>query len=292
MLDTAGHWRVEAQDGPRADALVLGRPVAEAREMIGRVFNLCRAAQTAAFDIATGRAAAVEDLAAEMRREHLVQIFMAWPHALGLRPAFDRTWLTDDAAALHALFGPQGKVPDNDFDMAGFLGSDDGIAPLLRVIGDLFGPSGAAADGIPLVDAENAFRPVPVENSPAARRAATPAMDYVEAIYGRGPLWRATGRVIDLALLLAGDRPAPVSVAPGCTIVPAPRGCYALKVATKDGRVTELSRVTPTDHMLAPGGALEAMLATLPAHRNRLMPLLIALVDPCRPVNVEVARDA
>jgi hypothetical protein len=176
--------------------------------------------------------------------------------------------------------------------MAGFLGSDDGIAPLLRVIGDLFGPNGASADGIPLVDADSAFRPVPVENSPAARQAATPAMDYVEAFYGRGPLWRATGRVIDLAMLLTGDRPGPLAVAPGRAIVPAPRGCYALRVETEDGRVTALSRVTPTDHMLAPGGALEAMLASLPAHRNRLMPLLMALIDPCRPVHVEVARDA
>jgi [NiFe] hydrogenase assembly HybE family chaperone len=31
-----------------------GKPVGEAREMLGRVFNLCRAAQTAGFDIATG----------------------------------------------------------------------------------------------------------------------------------------------------------------------------------------------------------------------------------------------
>jgi hypothetical protein len=292
MLDTAGHWRVEAQDDLRAEALVLGRPVAEARETIGRVFTLCRAAQLAAFDIATGRPADKAELSADLRREHLVQIFMGWPHALGIKPLFDRACLGDDGAALHALFGPPAQVPANDFDMAGFLGSDDGVAPLLRVIGDLFGPRGAVADGLPFVDAESAFRSGPVENSPAARQAATPAMNYVEAFYGRGPLWRATGRVIDLAMVLTGATPRPPTVAPGSALVPAPRGNYAFRVATEDGCVTALSRVTPTDHMLAPGGALEAMLASLPAHRNRLMPLLLALIDPCRPVNVEVARDA
>jgi hypothetical protein len=292
MLDTASQWRVVAQEGPRADSLVQCHTVAEARETIGRAFNHCRAAQITAFDIATGQTASETELCAEMRREHLVQIFMGWPHALGLRPLFERTWLTDDREVMRALFGPLARIPGNDFDMAGFLGSDDGIAPLLRVIGDLFGPNAAAADGFPLVDADSAFRALPVENSPAARQAATPAMDYVEAFYGRGPLWRATGRVIDLATLIVGERPRPVTVAPGSALVPAARGCYALRVATEDGRVTALTHVTPTDHLLAPGGTLEAMLGSLPAHRNRLMPLLMALVDPCRPVNVEVARDA
>jgi hypothetical protein len=54
MLDTAGIWRVDAPPGPEAQRLAAGKPVGEAREMLGRVFNLCRAAQTAGFDIATG----------------------------------------------------------------------------------------------------------------------------------------------------------------------------------------------------------------------------------------------
>jgi [NiFe] hydrogenase assembly HybE family chaperone len=54
MLDTAGIWRVDAPPGPEAHRLAAGKPVGEAREMLGRVFNLCRAAQTAGFDIATG----------------------------------------------------------------------------------------------------------------------------------------------------------------------------------------------------------------------------------------------
>jgi [NiFe] hydrogenase assembly HybE family chaperone len=106
MLDTAGIWRVDAPPGPEAQRLAVGKPVGEAREMLGRVFNLCRAAQTAGFDIATGAVPETEAIAAEIRRDHLMQIFMAWPRALGLTPWFDRDWLTDDHAALVALFGP------------------------------------------------------------------------------------------------------------------------------------------------------------------------------------------
>jgi hypothetical protein len=90
MLDTAGIWRVDAPPGPEAHRLAAGKPVGEAREMLGRVFNLCRAAQTAGFDIATGGAPQTEAIAAEIRRDHLMQIFMAWPKALGLTPWFDR----------------------------------------------------------------------------------------------------------------------------------------------------------------------------------------------------------
>jgi [NiFe] hydrogenase assembly HybE family chaperone len=90
MLDTAGIWRIDAPPGPEAHRLAAGKPVGEAREMLGRVFNLCRAAQTAGFDIATGVAPQCEAIAAEIRRDHLMQIFMAWPKALGLTPWFDR----------------------------------------------------------------------------------------------------------------------------------------------------------------------------------------------------------
>jgi hypothetical protein len=51
-------------------------------------------------------------------------------------------------------------------------------------------------------------------------------------------------------------------------------------------------RITPTDHMLAPGGALAAMLSRLPPDRAMLLPVLMTLVDPCRPLNVEAANNA
>jgi hypothetical protein len=292
MLDTAGIWRIDAPPGPEAHNLAAGKPVGEAREMLGRIFNLCRAAQTAGFDIATGAVPQTDTIAAEIRRDHLMQIFMAWPKALGLTPWFDRTWLTDDKAALNALFGPNAHAPRSDFEMAGFLGSDDGVGPLLHLIGEVFGPRTALTEELPLVDADTAFRPVAVENSPAARQAVHPAVAYVEAMYGRGPLWRAVGRVIDLAMILEGRPLRPVPAPQGSAIVPATRGYYAVSVGTRDGHVTSLTRITPTDHMLAQGGALEAMLSRLPPDRAMLLPVLMTLVDPCRPLNVEAANNA
>ena len=44
--------------------------------------------------------ASAEDLTAEIRRDHLMQVFMAWPRMLGLPPMFDRDWLSDDRAGL------------------------------------------------------------------------------------------------------------------------------------------------------------------------------------------------
>jgi hypothetical protein len=292
MLDTGGIWRIEGSDAPPAERLVAGRRPEEAREMIGRVFNLCRAAQVAAFDIATGRAPDTDVLADEMRRDHLAQIFLAWPRALGRNPVFDKTWLTDGKSALRALFGPPGRAPRDDFETQGFLGSDEGVAPMLAMLSAMFAPGQALAPELPIADAANVFGRAPVKNSPAGRRAATPALDYVAAFHGRGPLWRAMGRVMDLAALLEGERPAPLPTPAGSAVVPATRGLYALKVTLRDGVVSGLARVTPTDHLLAPGGAMAAMLATLPPERAPLLPVLTALVDPCRPFSVEAARDA
>ena len=291
MLDMAGQWRVEAPDIPAADAAVAGQPIAAARALLEQARGPYHAAQMAAFDLATGRRPDAAAQSREMRREHLTQIFMAWPHALGLRPTFDQSWLTDDDRVMRALFGAPARVPTNDFDTAGYLGSEDGIAPLLRLIGDLFGPRTAVADGLPLIDADTAFRPAPVENSCAARQAASPAMDYVEAMYGRGPLWRATGRVVDLARMLTAETPPrPVTIAPGQILAPSARGYVALRIETEGERVTSFARVTPSDHLLAKGGALEVMLARLPAERGGLVPLLMTLIDPCRPVSVEPVR--
>lgn len=56
--------------------------------------------------------------------------------------------------------------------------------------------------------------------------------------------------------------------------------------------MTAFARMTPTDHLLAPGGILEHSLATLPADSGRLVPVLLALLDPCVPVTVEEAAHA
>lgn len=51
--------------------------------------------------------------------------------------------------------------------------------------------------------------------------------------------------------------------------------------------VTALSRVTPTDHLLAPCGALALSLASLPAAKAGLAALVIDILDPCVAVSVQ-----
>jgi len=292
MLDAPATWRIEAQPGAQAAALVQGKPLAEARDLLARLFDHNRAAQLAAFDIATESPADAVAVASEIRRDHLVQVFKTWPRALGLPSRLDHAWLTDDRAARMALFGVTARAPRSDFEMAGFIGGEDGVGPLLGLIGEVFGPGIAAAEGLAFVDAETAFRAVAVENSPAARQAAHPALAYVEAIYGRGPLWRAAGRVLDLGEILEGRPPRPIVAPPGRAIVPATRGTCALSVDIENGHVTGFSQVTPADHLLARGGALERMLSRLPPDRGMLLPVLIALVDPGRRLTVAAARPA
>ncbi|KPQ14388.1 MAG: hypothetical protein HLUCCO18_15230 [Rhodobacteraceae bacterium HLUCCO18] len=291
MLDTPATWRVEVPPDAQAGAQMRGRPVAEARDLLGRLTDHSRAAQRAAFDIATGSRPDMAAVTAETRRDHLIQIFTAWPRALGLSARFDRAWLTDDRAARVALFGAAAaRAPRNDFEMAGYLGGEDGVGPLLGLIGEVFRSGVAAVGDLPMVDAETVFRAVAVENSPAARQAVHPALAYVEAIHGRGPLWRAAGRVLDLGEILEGRPPRPIAASPGRAIVPASRGAIALSVEVGNGHVTGFSRMTPADHLLARGGALERMLSCLPPDRAMLLPVLMTIIDPCRPVTVEAAH--
>ena len=51
--------------------------------------------------------------------------------------------------------------------------------------------------------------------------------------------------------------------------------------------VTALSRVTPTDHLLAPGGALALSLARLPAATAGLAAVVVDILDPCVAVSVQ-----
>jgi hypothetical protein len=86
--------------------------------------------------------------------------------------------------------------------------------------------------------------------------------------------------------------PRPAQVGGGRALVPAARGLYAVAARVEGGRVAAFARVTPTDHLLAPGGVLDRSLAALPADRGALAPLLLDILDPCSPVQVMEAEDA
>ena len=113
----------------------------------------------------------------------------------------------------------------------------------------------------------------------------------MRSLLTRGPLWRVWGLVADLEAACLGHLPAP-QVTGTTACVPAARGAYALRLTQGAGLVTGITRITPTDHQLAPGGALIQALASLPATRRALAPQVIALHDPCIAVTVTEAQDA
>lgn len=266
-------WRIARQPGPDLAALVIGRPVEEVAALLPRLFNLCRAAQSTAACMALGLPCA-GDPGAEVIRDHLARIFVTLRRAFGLDP------LRPEAAG---VFGAAGCLPRDLPGLAGWLAADLPAADLARGVAASF-PRGAAvcsAMPAPQGGLTGAF-----ENSPAGRQAAHPLLQAVEADQGRGPLWRYLGMLVDLEAALSGQLPGPRRLPDGTAIVQAARGAYALRLDHSAGRVTAMTRVTPTDHQLAPGGALEQALAGLPAGRADLALRLVALHDPCIPVTL------
>ncbi|MBL9056027.1 MAG: HupK protein [Rhodobacteraceae bacterium] len=275
-----GRARVQPGAALPLAALLAGRPAAEAAAMLPRLFNLCRMAQGVAARAALGLAPEVSDadLRAEVLREHLVALCVTLPPLLCRAPG--RLPAGDVAGTLFGRGLPKGLN-----GLAEWLAQGAGCAPLVAALRDALQPGEGVIAPLPLPPAP--FAPGLWENSAAARRADHPLLRAVEGTHGRGPLWRLLGRLADAEAVLAGDLPE-VRVKNGVAIAPAARGQYALRIDTAGGLVTGLQRRTPTDHLLAPGGALEQALA---ASRPALAPLIIALHDPCVPVTVkEVAH--
>ncbi len=258
------------------EALLLGRPVAEVVEFLPRIFNLCRAAQGAAARLSLGLAPG-GGLEAETIRDHVLKLCVTLPQAFGSKPLA----IPADPAA---LLGPAGLPAD----MAGLPSWESPAAALAGQIGDAFAPGMACCAELPAPPhplAEGAF-----ENSAAGRQAMHPLLRSVEASHGRGPLWRYLGLLADLEAALQSRLPLP-RVEDGVATVPAARGSYALWLRQTGGRVTGIVRRTPTDHMLAPGGALLQSLRTLPP-ALKMNAGVVALHDPCVPVTVREAAHA
>lgn len=258
------------------ETMVLGRPVPEVAELLPRLFNLCRVAQGLAARLALGLPA-TGDLRTEIIRDHVIRLTVILPRAFGLTaPA-----LPADPAE---LLGRNGLPADGDL-----CRWDSPLTPLACRITQEFAPGIACTAPLPPPPhplAEGAY-----ENSAAGRQAGAPALRAVESRYGRGPLWRFVGLLADLEAALADRLPAPVA-AEGLACVPAARGAYGLRLNSCEGRVTGIARRTPTDHLLAPGGALLQALGRLPADQRHLAPRIIALHDPCVPVLIEEPQDA
>jgi len=264
------------------EALVLGRPVAEVADLLPRLFNLCRAAQGMAAKLSLGLPVGLpaglpvaEDPGTEVIRDHVLKLCVTLPRAFSL-PGLP---ILQDPAT---LLGPHG-LPDDPADLHG------PASALARLIASTFPPGTATCPELPPPSdplAAGAF-----ENSAAGRQCGHPLLRRIEKTHGRGPLWRYAGLLADLEAAIDGRLPAPV-VTDGTATVPAARGTYALRITAAHGLVTGLIRRTPTDHLLAPGGALLRSLASLPPALHHLAPQVIALHDPCIPVRVREAQDA
>jgi hypothetical protein len=256
--------------------LVVGKRVDEVAELVPRLFNLCRAAQRAAVRAALGlevTAADMQAVRAEIQREHEVKLGVLLPMALGMQASHAPT-----------------SFPASSATFDGFMRSDSPLARLLCRVRDVFGSGQAVADALPLVAPENAFARAPVENSVAARVADDPVMQHIEAQHGRGPLWRTTARAVELRKLAEGWQPE-ITRTPQGILAPAARGTYAIAATVHAGRVDAFHRVTPTDHLLATCGVLQASLESLldPTKADQLLTIL----DPCSPVTLaEVPANA
>ncbi|MGP9790488.1 hydrogenase expression/formation protein HupK [Roseinatronobacter sp. NSM] len=287
LTRTNGQWVLCPPAPPALGQLLGGMTAQAAVSLLPRLFNLCATAQGMAARLSLGLPPAADAraaLARDVLRDHVLALFVTLPQALGQAPrALPAGWQMGRIAP--ALWGGAEPV-----DLARWLDSGAGLAPLAQHIRQLFSGGLGHAPVLPFADAENIDRAGALENSPAARHAAHPLMQQAEAAQGRGPLWRVLGRMLDAGCAAKGTLPAPALRADGMALVPAARGVYGLRLLARNGVITDVARITPTDHMLAMGGSLRAALATTPD--PALARVIVAAHDPCLPVHWLEGADA
>ncbi len=239
-----------------------------------RLFNLCRRAQTAAVSLALGLEP-LTDTRDEVVQDHVACVLVTLRRAFGLIPL-----RPDRSGALYPL-------PREVADLDGWLAGPFPAAELGRAVLRNFPAGLGAVSPLPWPQGADtgAF-----ENSPAGRQAGHPLLEAVEKSQGRSPLWRYLGLLADLEN--AKDLPEPRRHPDGTAVVQAARGAYALRLRQAGGLVTGVVRITPTDHQLAPGGALSLAISRVPGDRPDLVERLVALHDPCIPVTVKQVQHA
>lgn len=261
-----------------------GRRVEAVLELVPRLFNLCREAQLQAMRLAFGRESPDPDgIFREIRREHILRMAVTLPLALGVRPI--DVPRDDRADVKDALFGADG-FPDTVPQFEAFLQGGQGVAPVFAEVARRFEPGEAVVKRLPPAWDSAIFSTDALENSVGARQADHPVMRYVEALYGRGPLWRIVARALDLEAVMDRRLPGPRKIAEGTVVVSAARGLYAVKVKVEDGKLADMVRMTPTDHLLARGGIMEQSLATLPQNKHDQAEVVLSILDPCVPIQI------
>lgn len=273
--------------------LLEGRTVDRVLATIPLIFNLCRKAQTAAAQLALGIPLTVsrEELRKERLCEGFAKLGVFWPMAMGMQPMRVPGTSADTREMAQWLFGDPQTLPA-PADHCAWISSGTGIASLGGSIESLIA-AGEGVNDCPPVSPRLALEAGPFENSPAQRNAGHPLMQTVEERFGRGPLWRYFGLIVDMQTMLDGKSPrCELDPETGAVLADAPRGTYALRTTVEDGVVTRFERRTPTDHMTARGGPLEQSLASLRKLSAEKVALLTAIIDPCVPVVYREAAHA
>ncbi|MCF1709330.1 HupK protein [Tabrizicola sp. J26] len=274
------------------EALMLGRPVEEALELLPRLFNLCGTAQSLAFRLSLALPVTqAPSLQREILRDHVAKLCLSWPTLLGLPPLrLPRGWDAGGEAACQLLLG-QATCPTDMTGLSDWMARGQGVAPVIRSIAAELGEV-RMSPHLAFTTPETAMAKTAQENSVAARRATDPMVLAAEVRWGRGPVWHAVARLADALAVARGDLPAPVRLADGTAVVPAARGGYALRAKSAAGRITAFERRAPTDHLVATGGSLEGLLAAMGKLAASQVRLLSDILDPCVTVLVQEGSHA
>lgn len=271
-------------------AMMYGKSPEEAERLLSSLFPAGGPALTQAARAALGlpqKPGGEDAIRAEALRDHLEKFCLRWPRHLALAPVAMPLVRTQTQRVF--LFGPE---PDwLDHPAKGMFrdacDSKGHVGRVLSALAQRFAPGDATCPPLAQATARSMFDlATPQENSVACRRLDHPAMRHVEAIWGRGPLWRALARALDVQALLENRFGVVTRTGPGYACVPTTRGLTGVRAEVAQGRVVSLSRATPTDHALASNGILDQSLARLPAAKSALSALVLEIVDPCGTVDL------
>lgn len=291
---------------PPMGTFLQGKSAEDASVLVGRIFNICAAAQEAA-----ARSAFRLDVTAEMTarirnetlREHIVKLCLVWPPLLDLLP--DRTAPAQCARALDdrdagsalrsAVFASMKRVPLSLDELVTWAKAEETVPARLfhKVLTDWRESWGSVS--LPVFDAdkeadwpEATQGEVPVENGIAGRVMDHPLMISIEEKLGRGTVWRMAARLVEVDRLLAGEEAHPV-IGPG--VVAAARGTMLVRASSDETGVTGFERLSPTDFAIHPGGTLQTALESLPAaHPNlgAMVRVVVETIDPCVSIELDI----
>ena len=276
--------RFEAHD--RVADILQGRSLHGLNTVLPGLFSDDAVAQTIATKLALGLplpAGAETALRQEVVRMHSSRFLDMWSAKLGLELHAAPDDNTNENDLRDLLFGAEGELPRSPDEFEAFLATPCAVARVMRTIDTLFDADVATSDPLPNVSSANAFNLQALENSTAGRHDLHPVMRHITETRGRGPLWRAAGRALDLIAAFDDRLPKPSAPRKGEALVAGSRGLYAVTAEVTGGVLNRFARMTPTVHMILPGGSLDSALLNIPPDKAGLASLLVDIFDPGDP---------